>query len=213
MARTTATATATTSAGTAAWRATATTHACLRRARLQRALLACTLLAQGTPMLRGRRVRPHPGGNNNAYRQDNATSWLDWPAPTPSWPSSAPMCSRCAARCSPSRRTGTAACLTRAAAARPGLAGARWPRARGRGLAQPGAARAGLPDRLPWRARAPLLLLVNAAQDAQRFVLPSGVWRTLLDSAAARPQPLARPGRHGPRTARAQPATAGAAGA
>ncbi len=50
-----------------------------RRARLQRALLACTVLAQGTPMLcAGDELGRTQGGNNNAYCQDNAISWLDW---------------------------------------------------------------------------------------------------------------------------------------
>jgi glycogen operon protein len=49
------------------------------RARQMRNLLATLLLSQGTPMLlagdeRGRTQ----GGNNNAYCQDNATSWIDW---------------------------------------------------------------------------------------------------------------------------------------
>jgi glycogen operon protein len=49
------------------------------RARDVRALLATLLLSRGTPMLsmgdeRGRTQ----GGNNNAYTQDNALSWLDW---------------------------------------------------------------------------------------------------------------------------------------
>jgi isoamylase len=49
------------------------------RARQQRNMLATLLLSQGTPMIvagdeRGRTQ----GGNNNAYCQDNETSWLDW---------------------------------------------------------------------------------------------------------------------------------------
>lgn len=37
------------------------------------------LLANGTPMLRaGDEFLQTQGGNNNAYNQDNATSWLDW---------------------------------------------------------------------------------------------------------------------------------------
>ncbi|MBV2263831.1 MAG: glycogen debranching enzyme GlgX, partial [Thauera sp.] len=49
------------------------------RARLQRALLASLLLAQGTPMLlAGDELGHSQGGNNNAYCQDNATTWLDW---------------------------------------------------------------------------------------------------------------------------------------
>ncbi|HEU4409486.1 MAG TPA: glycogen debranching protein GlgX [Polyangiaceae bacterium] len=49
------------------------------RRRQRRNLLATLLLSQGTPMLlagdeRGRTQR----GNNNAYCQDNETSWVDW---------------------------------------------------------------------------------------------------------------------------------------
>ena len=41
--------------------------------------LAITLLAVGTPMLSmGDEVRRTQGGNNNAYCQDNETSWFDW---------------------------------------------------------------------------------------------------------------------------------------
>ncbi|MDM0014008.1 glycogen debranching protein GlgX [Variovorax sp. J22P168] len=49
------------------------------RHRLQRALLAATLLAQGTPMLlAGDELDHSQRGNNNAYCQDNETTWLDW---------------------------------------------------------------------------------------------------------------------------------------
>ncbi len=49
------------------------------RARLKRALLATLLLAQGTPMLAaGDELGHTQHGNNNAYCQDNATSWIDW---------------------------------------------------------------------------------------------------------------------------------------
>ncbi len=52
------------------------------RARLKRALLANTLLAQGTPMLcAGDELGHTQNGNNNPYCQDNATSWIDWSAP------------------------------------------------------------------------------------------------------------------------------------
>jgi len=41
--------------------------------------LAVTLLAAGTPMLlMGDEMRRTQRGNNNAYCQDDATSWLDW---------------------------------------------------------------------------------------------------------------------------------------
>jgi len=49
------------------------------RRRVQRALLATLFLAQGTPMLLGGdEFGRSQHGNNNAYCQDNDTSWLDW---------------------------------------------------------------------------------------------------------------------------------------
>src|SRR3546814_560490 len=42
-------------------------------------LLASLLLAQGVPMLTaGDEFGRSQGGNNNAYCQDNPTSWIDW---------------------------------------------------------------------------------------------------------------------------------------
>ncbi len=53
------------------------------RARQQRNLLATLFLSQGVPMLCGGDERGRTQqGNNNAYCQDNETSWLDW-TPTP----------------------------------------------------------------------------------------------------------------------------------
>ncbi|MBT9493553.1 MAG: glycogen debranching protein GlgX [Paucibacter sp.] len=49
------------------------------RLRVRRAMLATLLLAQGTPMLcAGDEIGNSQGGNNNAYCQDNATTWLNW---------------------------------------------------------------------------------------------------------------------------------------
>ncbi|MEJ7137152.1 glycogen debranching protein GlgX [Amphibiibacter pelophylacis] len=49
------------------------------RARQQRVLLATLLLGLGTPMLlSGDEIGHSQRGNNNAYCQDNATTWLDW---------------------------------------------------------------------------------------------------------------------------------------
>src|SRR3954463_7593051 len=50
-----------------------------QRARQQRNMLATLLLSQGTPMLlAGDEVGHSQGGNNNAYCQDNETTWIDW---------------------------------------------------------------------------------------------------------------------------------------
>lgn len=49
------------------------------RTLVRRGMLATLLLAQGTPMLlAGDEIGQTQQGNNNAYCQDNATSWLDW---------------------------------------------------------------------------------------------------------------------------------------
>ena len=50
-----------------------------RRRLLRRALLATLLLSQGVPMLlAGDEFAHSQGGNNNAYCQDNPTTWLSW---------------------------------------------------------------------------------------------------------------------------------------
>jgi isoamylase len=49
------------------------------RALRKRNLLATLLLSQGVPMLlAGDEIGHSQGGNNNAYAQDNETSWIDW---------------------------------------------------------------------------------------------------------------------------------------
>ncbi len=51
------------------------------RALRKRNLLATLFLSQGVPMLlAGDEFGQTQGGNNNAYAQDNETSWLDWAA-------------------------------------------------------------------------------------------------------------------------------------
>ena len=54
------------------------------RALRKRSLLATLMLSQGTPMLlAGDEIGQTQGGNNNAYAQDNDTSWLDWAGADP----------------------------------------------------------------------------------------------------------------------------------
>jgi isoamylase len=60
-----------------------TDNAAIRAARdrRRRNMLATVLLSQGTPMLlAGDEVGHSQRGNNNAYCQDNAISWIDWAA-------------------------------------------------------------------------------------------------------------------------------------
>jgi glycogen operon protein len=50
------------------------------RARQQRNFLSSLMLSIGTPMITmGDELDRTQNGNNNAYCQDNATSWVDWP--------------------------------------------------------------------------------------------------------------------------------------
>jgi len=57
-----------------------------RRGLRARNLLAGALMSLGTPMLQaGDEMGRTQGGNNNAYCQDNAVSWLDWHESSP-WP-------------------------------------------------------------------------------------------------------------------------------
>jgi len=56
------------------------------RSQWQRVLLAVTLLSLGTPMVQaGDSIGHSQGGNNNAYCQDNAISWLDWERADPAY--------------------------------------------------------------------------------------------------------------------------------
>jgi glycogen operon protein len=49
------------------------------RERVMRSWLLCLACSQGVPMLRqGDEFGQSPGGNNNAYTQDNALSWTTW---------------------------------------------------------------------------------------------------------------------------------------
>ena len=157
-----------------------------RRRRLQRALLATTLLAQGTPMLAaGDELGHSQGGNNNPYCQDNEITWIDW------------------ARADQKLIDFTAHLLALRRRLLP--LGTRWftglPDARGRhDLAW--LRRTGEPmspehweNRMsrilgawigvPGHGRAPLLLMVNARDLDAGFVLPPGNWVAELDTTAA----------------------------
>jgi glycogen debranching enzyme GlgX len=159
----------------------------LLRGKLQRALLACTLLSQGTPMLgAGDELGHTQNGNNNPYNQDNATTWIDW--------STADV----------DLVAFTARVLALRRAAMPfnahwysgltdplGLHDLAWLQPDGSPLQgdawhDPASRALGCLIGAPGRAKAPLLLLVNAGQDDQPFMLPAGVWQAVLDSADPR---------------------------
>jgi len=153
------------------------------RARLQRALLACTLLAQGTPMLcAGDELGHSQQGNNNPYCQDNATSWIDWSATDHA------LTAFTARVLDLRRRARPFAAHWYSGLSDPlGLHDLAWLEPDGSALhggAWHDPAQRALACLIgqPGRARAPLLLLVNAGAQAQGFRLPAGVWQALLDS-------------------------------
>jgi glycogen debranching enzyme GlgX len=153
------------------------------RARLQRALLATTLLSQGTPLLAaGDELGHTQGGNNNPYCQDNKTTWIDW------------------SLADQTLVDFTAHVLALRRALRPfdqhwytglpdrrGLPDLAWLRSDGQSLEgeawrDPQARVLGCLIGRPARAHAPLLLLVNADPWDRLFRLPAGVWQVVLDS-------------------------------
>jgi glycogen debranching enzyme GlgX len=156
------------------------------RARLQRSLLATNLLAQGTPMLcAGDELGHTQDGNNNPYCQDNATTWIDWPAADTdliAFTQRVLSVRRVAQPFGTRWYSGLTDPL--------GLHDLAWLNADGSPLQ--GACWNDTSTRVlgcligePGRARAPLLLLVNAEAQPQHFMLPAGVWEVILDTSDA----------------------------
>jgi len=153
------------------------------RERLQRSLLATTLLAQGTPMLcAGDELGHSQDGNNNPYCQDNSSTWIDWSALDADLLA---FTHRLIAVRRLARPFGTRwySGLTDPL----GLHDLAWLNADGTPLE--GAAWHDRSTRAlgcligaPGRARAPLLLLLNADADYRSFLLPDGVWEVILDT-------------------------------
>ena len=157
------------------------------RARLQRALLATTLLAQGTPMLAaGDELGHTQGGNNNPYCQDNETTWIDWSeadADLIEFTRSVIALRRLALPFGERWYSG----LTD----RFGLHDLAWLAPDGQALHGHGWSDShtrvlGCLIGEPGRAAAPLLLLVNADAEDREFLLPAGVWESLLDTSHPR---------------------------
>ncbi len=154
------------------------------RARLQRALLATLLLAQGTPMLcSGDELGHSHGGNNNPYCQDNATTWIDWSrADEPLIKFTARLIAL---------RSRLLPLANRWYNGVPGADGGRdlaWLSDDGQPLADEdwhdlSARRLGALVGAPGKAAAPLLLLVNAEATEHAFALPAGAWQGVLDTA------------------------------
>jgi len=155
----------------------------VQRARMQRVLLTAMLLSQGTPMLlAGDEIGHTQQGNNNAYCQDNETTWLDWTRGDREL-------SAFVARVTALRREAGA---LRHARWWPGVptaletpekseqSGPRWSRPDGDPMAAS-----------DWDSDKPLalairfgtwLVLVNAGPQPVSFTMPDGAWRLALSS-------------------------------
>jgi glycogen operon protein len=167
-----------------------------QRGRFQRALLATTLFAQGTPLLAaGDEFGRSQRGNNNAYCQDNEISWLDWTHPD-------------------SGLVDFTAALIALRGRLPALRQDRWLRDAVRSdggrdvqwLAPQGRIM-GIDDwhdatrhcfgqlLAPPGGAAPTLLIFNPEPAPVAFVLPRGRWQRVLDSASAdvTPTPISGP--------------------
>jgi len=157
------------------------------RARLQRALLATTVLAQGTPMLHaGDEIGHTQGGNNNPYCQDNATTWLDWTQADHDLAHFVAHVVALRQRLLPFANhwySGVADAegvydLSWWNADGSPLQGDAWHAPQARTLA----CLIGKPGASP----TPLLLLINNTHRPEPFVLPRGHWQALLDSSHPR---------------------------
>ena len=159
------------------------------RARLQRALLASTLLAQGTPMLcAGDELGHSQRGNNNPYCQDNELTWLHWDQADEDLIAFTARLLALRRQLLPLGNywySGLIGAL--------GLPDLSWLQADSQPLQ--GQAWQDLGQRVlgcligqPGRAKMPLLLLVNPEATDHDFLLPPGPWRAMLDTTNARGQ-------------------------
>jgi glycogen operon protein len=162
------------------------------RARQARNLLATLLLSQGVPMLQaGDEFGRSQGGNNNAYCQDNAISWLDWSLAERQAPLVAFVRSLMVLRrrrpelrretfLKGGRRPGRGHDVSWLHPAGRLMSDADWNDPRGRAL---GVLLDGADGRGP-----ELLLLFNAGSEAVEFSLPTALatalWNVVADSAA-----------------------------
>ena len=125
------------------------------------------------------------GGNNNPYNQDNPTTWIDWAGADRDLISFTTRLLALRRRALPLGNSWyTGLPDTR------GLHDLAWLQPDGSPLQgeawrDPASRALGCLIGRPGRARAPLLMLVNAGREPQPFRLPAGVWQALLDSAHA----------------------------
>ncbi len=159
----------------------------LLRGRLQRALLASMLLAQGTPMLcAGDELGHSQRGNNNPYCQDNDITWIDWSSADDDLIEFTSRVLALRRQAQPFHNrwyTGLTGPL--------GLHDLAWLRSDGAPLQgdawrDPFTRVLGCLIGRAGRAKAPLLLIVNGDSAPRTFMLPAGVWQAVLDTSHPR---------------------------
>ena len=169
-----------------------------QRAVLRRALLSSLLLAQGTPqLLAGDEMGHSQLGNNNAYCQDNPTTWLDWVQADQTLMSFVADLTRLRRRYPALRHTHWFHGQPRYELASGGQGGCdiTWLRPDGQAMAGGDWDAAGqssfacvieVPETDTGLARVTerVMLLLNSEHHPQAFVLPPGHWAVALDSAA-----------------------------
>ena len=160
------------------------------RLRQMRNLLATVMLSQGVPMLRaGDEFGQTQSGNNNAYCQDNETSWVAWPAAGDVDLTAFVGALASLRRGRPELRRDTFFKGSPREGRQPDV---RWLHPAGRDMtpadwADEGLRAVGMLLGAAEEAAGDLLLLVSAMQDAIQFTLDAGLsgrWRVCLDTAS-----------------------------
>lgn len=158
-----------------------------RRRKVTRALLASTLLSQGTPMLAaGDEFGRSQQGNNNAYCQDNTISWVDWDGADADLLAFTRRLLALRAQALPFANHWYDGLPDRL-----GLQDVTWLRVDGSELhgdewRRPDGRVFGCLIGKPGRGRTPLLLLVNGDAGDIDFMLPGGTWQAVIDSSHPR---------------------------
>jgi glycogen operon protein len=150
---------------------------------VQRALLATTLLAQGTPMLcAGDELGHTQGGNNNPYCQDNAITWIDWASADEDLLAFTERVLSLRRRILPFRNQWYSGDTDAQ-----GVADLTWLQRDGRALVgadwnDTNECLLGCYIGHPGRNTSSVMLIFNPGATAEDFVLPGGHWQALLDT-------------------------------
>jgi glycogen debranching enzyme GlgX len=146
------------------------------RSRLQRALIATTLLSLGTPMLcAGDELGHSQQGNNNPYCQDNASTWIDWQNADQALLNFTSHVIDTRKKYSPLGHSWGDTKITWMNASCKAMTAADWHNNADHRLAC---------CMTPVDSDLTLLLLFNPQHESTNFQLPQGHWHIILDSAA-----------------------------